>query len=69
MRGFFFPVKPESIRMIVQLDGVLSLTRTLWIEARTREDRAKYYAHLNSLLDQRLVLMKARDAAAVSLSP
>lgn len=55
-------MKVEYIEMLKDLDSVLAERRKLWVEAR-QEDRAKCMANINELLDKRLKLMKARDAA------
>ncbi len=50
------------VKLIADLDGVLSLTRTLWMQARDPKEKRDYLAKLNGLLDQRLTMMAARDA-------
>ncbi len=52
------------VKLIADLDSVLSLTRALWMEARDPKDKREYLAKLNGLLDQRLTMMAARDAKA-----
>lgn len=53
----------EYIKLITELDRVISSIRTLWMEAKTSEEKTKWRVRLDELLDERLRMMKARDAA------
>ncbi len=53
----------EYVKLIDDMDSVLSMVRQLWMEARDDESKRKHRKRLDELLDERLRLMKARDAA------
>ena len=53
---------PEYVKLIAELDKALSLVRTLWLESSSPEVQAKWRTRLDGLLDERLRLMRARDA-------
>lgn len=55
----------EYIKLIAELDKTLSMVRTLWMEAKPADEKAKWRVRLDELLDERSRLMKARDAAQV----
>lgn len=57
-------MQQEYVKLIKELDKVLDLTRTLWMQARDPKEKAGYLAKLNGQLDERWRLMAARDAAA-----
>ncbi len=50
--------------LISELDKTLSMVRTFWMEARDDGEKRKNTNRLNELLDERLRLMSARDAAS-----
>jgi hypothetical protein len=52
----------QYIKLIEELDKTISMTRTFWMDARTNEDKAKWYKRINELLDERFRLMGLRDA-------
>ena len=53
----------EYINLIAGLDKVISEFRTLWMESKISDDTLKWKVKLDDLLDERMRLMKARDAA------
>lgn len=53
----------EYIKLIAELDRTLSALRDFWMNAKTPEESAKWRTRINGSLDERLRLMKARDAA------
>ncbi len=55
--------------LLGELDKTLSMVRGFWIEARDDNERTKSMKRLNELLDERLRLMKARDAAVEMSQP
>jgi hypothetical protein len=55
-------MRDRYIRLIADLDGVLSLVRLMWLQASNLEDRQHYRVKIDGLLDQRIELMKERDA-------
>lgn len=56
-------MEQEYIKLIGELDRVLSTIRTLWIEAKAPTDLTKWRVRLDELLDERIRLMNCRDAA------
>ncbi len=59
----------EYLKLIVELDRVLSMLRCLWLEAASEADRSKWRVRLDQSLDERLRLMRCRDALAPSSVP
>ena len=57
-------MEQEYTNLITELDHVLSSIRTMWMEAKTLEEKAKWHVRLDELLDERMRLMKARDASS-----
>lgn len=55
-------MESEYIKLIAELDKLLSTLRKFWLEAKTPEDISKWYVRINESLDERLRLMKRRDA-------
>lgn len=53
----------EYMNLIAMLDKRLELGRALWLEAKTPSEKAKRRIQMDGLLDERLKLMSARDAA------
>ncbi len=53
----------EYEKLIIEIDSILSMVRTLWIESRDDFEKRRNAKRLDELLDERLRLMKARDAA------
>ena len=53
----------EYVGLITQLDGVIGQVRKLWMDERNSQEKKKHADKLNELLDQRVGMMKARDAA------
>lgn len=53
-------MRHEYENLITQLDGVLILIRSEWINARF-DKKAKWEQKINNALDERLRLMKQRD--------
>ncbi len=51
------------LTLIAELDKTISMVRTYWMEARDDGEKRKTLNRLNELLDERLRLMSARDAA------
>lgn len=51
----------EILLQIGMVDGLLSTVREVWMNPCS--EKATAQANLDHLLDQRLVLMKARDAS------
>lgn len=54
----------QYLKLLSDLDKILGQIRLMWIEARNPSDRENWRVRLDQLLDQRLELMRARDAAA-----
>lgn len=52
----------EYLKLIAELDKVLSLTREMKLAARDGTEERKATKRLDQLLDERLRLMKLRDA-------
>ena len=52
----------QYVKLIEELDKTLSMTRTFWMDARSNDDKKKWYKRLDELLEERLRLMKLRDA-------
>lgn len=60
------PMRSEYIRLIAEVDSVLSTIRGLWIDATTLAERERWRTRLDQLLDERLRLMRCRDAFAAT---
>ena len=58
----------EYVKLIKELDKTLSMVRALWLESKTPDEKAKWRGRIDDLLDERLRLMKSRDAVGVSLA-
>lgn len=56
-------METEYIKLISELDGVLSGLRDLWMNAATDSDKTKWRVRIDEMLDERLRLMRCRDAA------
>lgn len=56
-------MKSHYIKLIEELDKTISMARTCWMEARSTDDTKKWYKRIDELLEERMRLMKARDAA------
>jgi hypothetical protein len=56
-------MEQEYIKLISDLDGVIGQVRPLWLNATRPEEKVKWMAKINELLDNRLKLMSAKDAA------
>ncbi len=52
------------LTLIADFDKTIGMVRTMWMEAKDDAERAKMKTRLNELLDERLNLMRGRDAAA-----
>jgi hypothetical protein len=52
----------DYVKLIEELDKTLSMARGCWMDARSNEDKTKWYKRLNELLEERSRLMKLRDA-------
>lgn len=55
--------------LIAELDKTLSMVRGFWMEARCDTERTQSMKRIDDLLDERLRLMRARDAAAGLVPP
>ncbi len=55
-------MEQEYIKLIGDLDRVLSTIRDFWMNAKTSEEKAKWRIRLDESLDDRLRLMRCRDA-------
>lgn len=56
-------LREEAVVLIAQLDQVLATVRAYWLEASPNsKERRHWLGRINQLLDQRLHLMKVRDA-------
>lgn len=55
-------MKKEYEALIKDLDGVIYEARAMWIDA-SEADKPKKMGKINELLDRRISLMRARDAA------
>jgi hypothetical protein len=53
----------QYVKLIEELDKTISMTRTFWLDARTSEDKKKWYKRIDELLEERMRLMNLRDAA------
>lgn len=51
------------IDLIAEVDKTIDMVRPFWLEARDEGEKRKNLNRINELLDQRLSLMRARDAA------
>lgn len=58
----------EYVKLIKELDKTLSMVRALWMESKTPDERGKWRGRIDELLDERLRLMKSRDAVGVSIA-
>jgi primosomal protein N'' len=59
------PMKEEYIRLILEQDKVISAMRMLWGEAKDAAEKAKWRVQIDQALDERLRLMRCRDAATL----
>jgi hypothetical protein len=55
-------MRKEYEALIKDMDGLLYEARAMWMEAH-ETDKPKRFTKINELLDRRLSLMRARDAA------
>ncbi len=53
----------QYVNLISELDKTIEMVRSFWIESRDDVEKNKNMKRLDELLDERLRLMKARDAA------
>jgi hypothetical protein len=53
-------MKDEYIRLIAELDKTISMLREGWMTCEP-SDRQKWMDKINSMLDERMRLMKLRD--------
>lgn len=54
----------EYVNLISELDKIIEGVRQLWIEAKEQSpDKNKWRVRIDELLDERMRLMRARDAA------
>jgi hypothetical protein len=58
------PMHQEYVKLIAELDQVLELVSALFGAAKEHGEKAKWRHRIDGLLDERLRLMAARDAAA-----
>jgi len=53
----------DYLRLIVEVDKVLSLVREMWVESSDGSpEKRKHMKRLDELLEERMRLMRARDA-------
>lgn len=55
-------MEQEYIKLIADLDDVIGQVRPLWMNATRPEEKVKWMAKINELLDSRLKLMSAMKA-------
>lgn len=53
----------QYVTLISELDKTISMVRTFWNESRDDNEKRKNMNRINELLDERIRLMHARDAA------
>lgn len=51
------------IHLIAEVDKTLDMVRAFWIESRDDGEKRKNQKRIDELLDERMRLMRARDAA------
>lgn len=56
----------QYVALIAEMDKNLAMVRTFWIESRDDLEKSRNMKRLNELLDERIRLMKARDAAELA---
>lgn len=56
-------VHTHYVELIAELDKTIALVRGFWIESTGDNERKKNLERLNQLLDERLRLMRGRDAS------
>lgn len=54
-------MKNEYIKLIIEVDRVLSMLRGLWLDADSTEEAHEWYIKINKTLEERIRLMKLRD--------
>lgn len=54
----------EYLKLIAELDKTLSMVRSIWLDAKDAAEKTKWRVRIDELLDERLRLMKCRDALA-----
>ena len=59
-------MRSEYIRLIAEVDSVPSTILGLWLDATTLAERERWRTRLDQLLDERLRLIRCRDAFAVT---
>ena len=52
----------QYVKLIEELDKTIGLARSSWMDARSNDDKNKWYKRINELLEERLRLMRLRDA-------
>lgn len=55
-------MRSEYIKLIASVDKLLHEYRTLWLESKDGKDTVKWMNKINEHLDERIGLMKCRDA-------
>lgn len=58
----------EYVKLIKELDKTLSIIRALLLESKTPDEKAQWRGRIDELLDERLRLMKSRDAVGISIA-
>lgn len=53
----------EYVKLIANLDAALAISREYFMSAKCDEERTRWRGMINKQLDERLRLMRARDAA------
>jgi len=54
-------MKNEYIKLIVEIDKVISMLRGLWLDAENSVEADKWYMKINKALEERSRLMLLRD--------
>ena len=60
-------MEQEYIKLIGELDRVLSTLRDFWMNSKTPEEKTTWRIRIDESLDERLRLMRCRDAAKTVL--
>lgn len=55
-------MKDSYIKLISEVDSALSLVRAYWIDAKDAPEKNKWRVRIDELLDERIRLMRSRDA-------
>ncbi len=61
-----FQTEAKARGLIMEIDRVMATLRSLWMNARSSTEKEKWRSRIDQALDERLRLMRIRDAASAT---